>query len=261
MSDPIVYPVSFAAYWGSDPDTQDTATALSFADAPSHGAFMHGVNEAEGSFEANFVGNGAYYANKDGAFVERRGANTASSDKERYVIWGEKPETGARAQTYAFETVQEAEAFQQGVEEATGWTNHFFVPDASFKPYPGLGEALAALPAVGRAALAFYMEREDIDEGHCDPVFVRADGAFVEEGWLAGASVNNVPLDQAQWSDRFDAALRSGFATSIVDAGLDTSDLARMASGPISRFPEDAAQAFADKHDLTPVPQPRTPKA
>ena len=74
---------------------------------------------------------------KDGDFLERKGKSTKISDKERHVIWGERPDPGDRAQSYAFDSAERAAGFQRGVEDMVGWTECRFVPSAEFLPFEG----------------------------------------------------------------------------------------------------------------------------
>lgn len=41
-----------------------------------------------------------------------------------WIVWGEAPEEGARAEQYLFATEAERDAFLRGVEAAQGWLDY-----------------------------------------------------------------------------------------------------------------------------------------
>ena len=185
---------SFAIYWGSMPDPSDSASTLSFETSAEVEAYFQGLSEADGFMEANFVASPRYYVNKDDDFVERAG-KAAAKDTERYVLWGEDPEPGTRAQTFAFDTPEEAAAFEQGVTDMVGWTTHFLVPSEEFKACPDLQAVRAFLvPEVWKA---FEVHLAEQGGGGDDLVFVRADGAFVDSEWTLDQDISNVPAAPA----------------------------------------------------------------
>lgn len=247
------FPIAFASYWGTGPDKDDTATELSFQTPEAFNAFMTGVNNADGWLGATFVSHANFRVNKDGEIVENKQRSTPT-DCQRFVVWGDSPESGSRAEKFQFDTPEQAQAFQEGVEHMVGWSKYFFVPSADFKPFDELSQAQAALPAEGAQALARYLADND-DEGIDGPYFVRADGAFVAEHWSPGEPVTNAPLNGQEWNERFDAALKQSFGVTVEDVGLDEADLARWRQG-YERDPDQAVELFADKQALDRVSKP-----
>ena len=242
------FPIAFASYWGIGPDKDDTATELTFQTRDAFEAFMTGVNNADGWLGATFVAHGNFRVNKDGEIVENK-QRSAPTDCQRFVVWGDSPESGSRAEKFEFDTPEQAQAFQEGVEHMVGWSKYFFVPSAEFRPFDELSQAQASLAGEGAQALAQYMADND-DEGIDGPYFVRADGAFVAEHWSPGEPVMNAPLSPQEWNARFDSEMKQSFSVTIEDIGLDESDLAHWRKG-CERNPEQAVEAFAVKHDLT----------
>lgn len=183
-------PTTLAIYWGSMPDFSDTASTLSFDTPEELGAYFRGLDEANGYMEVNFVEHSRYYVNKDDEIVARAGTGPEPKATERYAIWGEDPERGTRAQTYAFDSEAEANAFQQGGSDMVGWATHFCVPSDEFKPCPDLKDVRAFLDKETFKAFESYAA----NRGGLDSlVFVRADGAFVDGDWALGHDVENEP--------------------------------------------------------------------
>lgn len=180
----------FAIYWGSMPDASDTPSHLSFSSSEEVDAYFKGIEEADGFMEVNFVEHSRYYVNKDDEIVERGGQGPAPKSTERYAVWGEQPERGTRAQTYAFETEAEAAAFEQGATDMAGWAKYFCVPSAEFKP---CADALGAREFLDKAALEAFETHIENEGGFYDLVFVRADGAYVGADWTVGDPIENEP--------------------------------------------------------------------
>lgn len=244
------FPLTIASYWGSDPNKSDEAEPLTFASQATYNAFMTGVNEADGWFEAAFVDHANYRVNRAGEIISAPPKNTPEPT-QCFVLWGEEPEAGSSAQTYNFDTIDEAAAFQEGVEHMVGWSKYFFVPSEEFKAYYDLNEAMSHLSEDGLKALAAYMDDNELD-GVDGPYFVRHDGSFVDGDWSIGETIYNELLSQAEWNARFDEQLKSVYGITVQDAGLDSSDLANCREG----FERDVARAvetYGTKQDLAPV--------
>ena len=252
MTQPV-FPVSFAAYWGSGPDKDDTATELTFQNQETLDAFMTGLNNADGWFGATFVAHSNFRVNKDGDIVENKQRSTPT-DCQRFVVWGESPESGSRAEKFEFDTPEQAQAFQEGVENMAGWTKYYFVPSVDFRPFDNLPEAQVHLQGESVEALASYMTQNE-DDGYDGPYFVRKDGAFVSEHWSAGEPITNAPLSGQEWNVRFDTILKESFGVTVEDVGLGEADLANWRQG-YERDPDQAVEQFSDKHNLTRVSKP-----
>ncbi len=125
------FPITFASYWGTGPDKDDTATELSFQTPEAFNAFMTGVNNADGWFGATFVSHANFRVNKDGEIVENKQRSTPT-DCQRFVVWGDSPESGSRAEKFQFDTPEQAQAFQEGVEHTT--TTRASMGPTSFEP-------------------------------------------------------------------------------------------------------------------------------
>lgn len=245
------YPLTVAVYWGTF-DPEGTASSVTFDSALAQRGYQEGIQHADGWFDAHFVAHPDFKVNGDGDFIEGK-RKTAVNDTDRFVIWGEHPEKGTVPDTFSFETVAEAEGFQQGVEDSVGWSKVFFVPDASFQPSETYADALELLPdGEARAALEAWMDREGLDP-HDGPIFVRKDGSFVREDWEPAGPIFNEYLEPAAWNAVFETRLRDTYGKSLDDVGLDAAGLGRARAGQ-ERDPMGAAADFADQHGLAPIP-------
>lgn len=254
MTEENLYPLDVFVFWGSNPDAGDTPTKESFLNAKSYEAFMEGVNAADGWMECEFVEHLGYHVDKDGFIVAREGRHVPQRNNERYVIWGEYPEPGTRPERVCFETAEEAAMYEEGVRQMVGWTATHMVPFEEFKPCSSMEEALLLLTSEGVQALR---EANALDEGMLDDdlIFIRPDGAFVKAGWRPGQPIQNMPLSPEEWKVRFDAELRS-YGTSVDEAALSPMALAALADGLKARFPELAAQQYAEEKSLRFCPRP-----
>jgi len=249
--------LSCAVYWGTAPEAGDTASHLFFSSQRQADAYWLGVDQASCYAEVRFLPHAGFYVNSKGQVTENTSRSFEVKDTERHVIWEEKPEAGVHAQTFAFESKGEAEAFQEGASDSVGWFNHFVVPSQEFKPCHDLDEAYDILEE-GEARETFdaCVEREGLDL-----VFVRPDGAFVRDNWNVGVEVENAPLSFEEWKQGFDESLRAEYAVGVVDIGLDDAAIEQWRQGPNARYPEGAAEDYAIKYSLTPrsVTKPRAP--
>lgn len=192
------FPMTIGVLWGMF-DPTETPQELYFDSLAEYEGYIHGVNDADGWMEANFVSNGAFYVNKDEEFVERRNASRETSPCHRHVIWGEHPEPGTRSQTYKFDSPERAAGFQRGAEDMVGWSACRFVPTAEFLPFEDMASALAdpRLSDAARTSLAAYIEEQGIDPLESDVVYVRpSDGAYVEPEWDPRTEIFNAPDHQ-----------------------------------------------------------------
>jgi hypothetical protein len=248
----LQFPLSLALYWGLNPDREDTATEVSFDNEEDFQAFRAGLDAVDGWQEATFVENGAYYANKDGDFLQRAGANTQSSPSSRYVLWGDPPEPGTRAQVFNFDTPSQARAFQAAVEAGVGWDKYCFVPSADFKPYASLAAALPHLTDEGRAAVEHYAAAEQIELDDDDaPVYVRADGALVRpDYWDLADPIPNAPLRLGEFRTRFLDCLTRVYAVNAKQIDALKEPMEQRFLGPDSRLPEACATQLAHEMGL-----------
>ena len=188
----IAYPLQIAAYWGNDFDPEDTAQELTFLSQEAHLAYLKGVDQADGWMDARFLPHGSFKVNKEGGVVEGK-PRKPSTNTQRFVLWGDSPEPGSKAETFNFDSPDEAIAFQEGVTDMVGWTKVFFVPSVDFKPFENLVEAQAHFGGAAEQAIAKHLVAEASD-GIDGPYFVRADGAHVSSDWAPGEPIQNEPV-------------------------------------------------------------------
>lgn len=251
----IKYPLKVAVYWGADLDSSSVAQELEFANEKQFLAWREGLDRADGWMGAHFVDNSAMYVNREGDIVQRKGKVARSNDNEVHVIWGDNPEPGERAETFKFDSPDQARFFKNAVMDYVGWTRYHIVPDASFRAYGSLAQALESLPQQSATSLKNYLEAkgyEEEDYDNEDLVFVRADGALVfAERWSVGDEPENIPLTAQQYTQRFNAAMEQYEQDSSQEFSQRKEDyLDNAMKGIFERTPEDAASAFAHDNEL-----------
>lgn len=182
-------PITVHVLWGSDPE-DDAPSSYPLANEASRAAFMKGVDAADGWMGVEWVTHGNHRVNKDGEVVEGKPPVKPVSPTDRFALWGEDPEPGSRPVKYSFATVEEAEAFTLGADEAAGWTGYHLVPGPDYRLIPSASSLrdpgeLTWLTPVGRQRLLVLLEEGDLT----DTLSATPDGRW--------ASEDGVPMDEA----------------------------------------------------------------
>ena len=253
------YPLSINVFYGSDFDPSIKPVAFVIPSPAAFAAFVQGGNEIDGWMDATFMDHGNYKVNIDGEAIEGKIPEKKALPNERFVLWGENPERGAKPQRYVFEDEQCAQAFEDGVNARSGWTDMNFVPGSDYRAYRDLEHALKEVDAPIATLLRAVVELEDDDLGEFDPIFINAQGQYVQEGWSPGDYICNEPVDAQGWADRFNDYMVEVYGMSAAEAGFSEASLQALNTGPYVRFPEVAAGEFGDKNQAS-VSKPPTPR-
>lgn len=196
------YPLSVFAFYGSDFDPSIDPVSFVIPSAAAFSAFVQGSNEADGYLDATFLDHANYKVNADGDAIEGKLPAEKALPTERFVLWGDKPDKGAKPQRYVFEDEQCAQAFEDGVNARVGWTELSFVPAADYRAYRDLEHALEEVSETVAQSLRTVVEQEEEDLGEVDPIFINAQGEYVQENWSPGDHIGNASIHQPSPASR-----------------------------------------------------------
>lgn len=180
-------PLPFNLYilWGQVPEDNEPAH-YAFATEAEQAAFLTGVEACieSGTFDMQVLPHGRFRVNQAGDVRESSPPKQPVSPCDRFILWGEHPEPGERPQKFTLPTPEAAQAFQRGVEEASGWMGWQRVPGPTYRMLADLDDLADVqrsswLVPAGRAALLKEAEADEL----AFPLFATPEGQFVLEGW------------------------------------------------------------------------------
>jgi hypothetical protein len=196
-SQALAYPLVIHVFYGSDFDPSIEPVAFTVASEKALSAFVQGGNEADGWMGATFLEHANFKVDGQDQVIEGKLPPQASTPNERFVLWGDKPDKGAKPQRYVFDDEASAQAFEEAVNARVGWTAQQFVPGQDFRAYRDLDHALEEVDEATAQSLNAVIEADEDYLGTSEPLFLNDRAEYVQESWSPGEDVSNVSPPKA----------------------------------------------------------------